>query len=353
MVQFLTAPSRRASVGVWRGMGPRHRGNARDATSSGRRHRVGPGVEKASLAPYNARMTRRADDPDDAGDEFAKLRRVIEILRGPNGCPWDREQTLADVARYLGEESAEVADAISESENTPSPSVRDELGDVLMNVLLAARIAEEKEAFSIDDICRSTREKLVRRHPHVFGDARADTPAEVLERWQAIKAEERRASGEAEAVRPRRLASVPRSLPPLARAYELTARAAKFGFDWPDATGPIEKVREELREVTELLVPIEDGEDGARLEAPAEASQQARLEEELGDLLFSTINLCRKLGVHPDAALRRTLKKFVRRFEIIEERIPDLDRAGLAAMDAIWNELRAREADPSRDARGS
>ncbi|MCZ6792838.1 MAG: nucleoside triphosphate pyrophosphohydrolase [Planctomycetota bacterium] len=267
-------------------------------------------------------------------DEFARLREIVEVLRGAQGCPWDREQTLRDICRYLLEESAELADAVSDARGEASPAACEELGDVLMNVLLACRIAEEDGAFDVDDVTRGIREKLIRRHPHVFGDVKLKDSKEVLAQWEKIKNAERSGGGDApdgDSFRSR-LAGIPRSLPPLARAYKLSARAARHGFDWPEASGALAKVQEELEEVRSLL------EGGA---APPTSEARFRLEGELGDLLFATVNVCRKLGVHPDDALRTTLKKFRERFETIERRLPNLEEASLEEMDEIWDEIRS------------
>ncbi|MEM7233319.1 MAG: nucleoside triphosphate pyrophosphohydrolase [Planctomycetota bacterium] len=276
-------------------------------------------------------------------DEIDELIRVVEVLRGPSGCPWDRKQTLQTVARYLLEESSEVADAIAESDGRPSDDVRDELGDVLMNVLLASRIAEEAGRFSIRDVARSIREKLIRRHPHVFGSTECSDADEVVVRWEEIKQQERDAKGESG---PRsRLAGIPRHLPPLARARKISSKAADVGFDWPEPSGSLAKVREELDEVAELLET-----EGTSSENGAPSGVNPNLEEELGDVLFATVNLCRKLGVHPDDALRRTMKKFVQRFEYVERKIPDLESASLDEMDRYWNEIRHGRADGDPEA---
>ena len=276
-------------------------------------------------------------------DELAKLRKIVATLRGPGGCPWDREQTLRDIGRYLLEESCEFADAAREADGQPSPQVCDELGDVLMNVLLASCIAEETDAFSLDDVARKVREKLVRRHPHVFGDKRLHDAEEVLKQWEEIKARERSAEqGTGKGTGDRgfrsRLAGIPRSLPPLARAFKLSSRAARHGFDWPDPAGSLAKVQEEVGEVRSLLEGADQMEKNGPPKAPRE---RARLAEELGDLLFATVSLCRKLGIHPDDALRSTLKKFSERFEYIERQLPNLEEANLQEMDRLWDEMRS------------
>ena len=268
-------------------------------------------------------------------EAFRRLEEIVEILRGPGGCPWDREQTLSDMSRYLLEEACEAVDAIHDSGGRPSPAVEEELGDVLLNVLLSARIAEEEGGFGIAHVADRIREKLVRRHPHVFGDAAGDKPAvrsssDVLTRWDAIKEGEKEAAG----ARPKsRLDGVPRSLPPLERGYELGRKAARAGFDWPSAEGALDKVEEEIGEVKAAMRSDEGKE---------------RIEEELGDLLFAVVNLCRKVEVRPSDALRGTLSRFCERFAAIEERFPEVEKATLDEMEAVWNEAkpRGRAANP-------
>src|SRR5688572_2999337 len=260
-------------------------------------------------------------------EAFRRLEEIVEILRGPGGCPWDREQTLADMSRYILEEACEAVDAIHVSGGRPSASVEEELGDLLLNVLLASRISEEEGSFGIAQVADRIREQLVRRHPHVFGDAGGEKPdvrgsAEVLTRWNAIKQGEKEAAGER---RKSRLDGVPRSLPPLERAHELGRKAARAGFDWPAAEGALDKVEEELGEVKAAMA----GHGG-----------KERIAEELGDLLFAVVNLCRKLEVRPSDALRGTLAKFCERFAAIEARIPEVEKATLEEMEAVWNEAK-------------
>ncbi len=265
--------------------------------------------------------------------EMRQLVEVVDRLRGPGGCPWDQQQTLADMARHMTEEVAEVADAVEEDGGTASPAVAEELGDVLMNVLLAARIGSETGGFDLGTVAAGIREKLVRRHPHVFGDTEVDSVDDVLTNWEAIKASEKTATPSG------RLSRVPRSLAPLARAHELSKAAARVGFDWPNAQGTLDKVREELEEVSSLI----DAESGSIPAGETSAAVTAELQSELGDLLFAVANLCRKLGVRPDDALRTTLKKFERRFRAIEERFPDPSRQTLDELEAVWEEAKLAE----------
>jgi len=274
-------------------------------------------------------------------DELRQLLEIVKTLRGPGGCPWDQQQTLSDIGRYLIEEASEVADAVTDADGEPADHVCEELGDLLMNIFLASCIAQEANAFSIGDVSRKIREKLVRRHPHVFGDAKVSGVGDVLDRWEKIKAEEKtrenlpaQAGGDGEPSRSR-LDDVPRSMPPLARAYKISSSAARCGFDWPDAHGSWDKLEEEVDEVRRLLVDA--GGDSRSQIAP---ETKASLVDELGDVLFAAVNLCRKLGFHPDEALRSTIKKFSERFQYMERRLPNLEEASLDEMDAIWNEMR-------------
>ena len=260
------------------------------------------------------------------------IERLIEImaaLRTPgSGCPWDLEQNFATIAPYTIEEAYEVADAI---ERDDMDDLKDELGDLLLQVVFHARMAEELGAFAFDDVADAISEKMIRRHPHVFGDIDADDAAAVKVNWETIKAEEkaeraarREAWGSADE-RTGFLDDVPRSLPALQRAFKLQKRAARVGFDWPDAAPVIGKIREEVDELAHEL---------------ASGSDQTRLADEIGDLLFAVANLARHLGIDPEAALSGTNGKFVRRFTEIERSLEtagkSLVEASLDEMEAIW-----------------
>jgi MazG family protein len=254
------------------------------------------------------------------------IERLLEImarLRDPaGGCPWDREQDFRSIAPHTLEEAYEVADAI---ERGDLEALRDELGDLLFQVAFHARMAEEQGAFGFDEVVGAICDKLVRRHPHVFGDAMVADAAEQTRAWERHKEAERRAKGGAQGA----LADVPLALPALARARKLGARAAQAGFDWPDAAGPRAKIDEELAE----LDRVTDGADPARREA------------ELGDLLFSVVNLARHLGVDPEAALRRASDRFGRRFEHLERALEARGRrpgeATAAELDRLWEAAKA------------
>lgn len=261
-------------------------------------------------------------------DPDAGLERILEImrrLRAPDGCPWDREQTYATIAPYTIEEACEVADAI---ERGSVADLREELGDLLLQVVYHARIAEEDGAFDFQGVVQAISDKMVRRHPHVFGweagGPKAD-PAEVD--WEALKADERAKKGE---VRDSVLDGVPSSLSGLTRAVALTKRAAKVGFDWTDPQDVLAKVHEES---AELVAEI--------------GESQERTEEEYGDLMFVMANLARHLKVDPEKAMRRANEKFSRRFRAIEAALKAEGRspmdATLAEMDALWDQAKARE----------
>jgi MazG family protein len=265
-------------------------------------------------------------------DALKKLSEVIDRLRGPQGCPWDRAQKLQDMTRYLLSETCEVLDAIEDSAGKPSPETCEELGDVLMIVFLCARIAEDEGSFGLADVASGIAEKLVRRHPHVFGDRTVRDVGEVITKWDEIKAEEKKDRPVKAEGNPSRMDRVPRNLPPLERSYEVARLAADVGFDWPNARGALEKVVEETKEVEALLA------------GTGSAPGDPILEAELGDLLFAVSNLCRKLGVHPEKALKNTLAKFCRRFRFVEGRFPDLEKATLEDMEAAWQDAKVSEA---------
>jgi MazG family protein len=257
-----------------------------------------------------------------AGRKFQRLLRIMARLRAPDGCPWDRRQDFDTLKPYLLEETYEALDAVDRRD---WPALAEELGDLLLEIAFLAQIAAEQNLFSIEDALEAINRKLVRRHPHVFGDAQARTPEDVKQRWQEIKAEERSRSG-----RPREglLESVPRSLPALVEAAQISARAAAAGFDWENADQVLAKLEEELSELA-----------AARRDASHD-----RLEDEIGDLLFTLVNLARFLEVDPEQALRRTNAKFRRRFAFIEQRLRQSGRSpaqtSLEEMEALWQQAK-------------
>jgi nucleoside triphosphate diphosphatase len=252
----------------------------------------------------------------------AELRRLLDImaaLRDPaTGCPWDKEQSFATIAPYTIEEAYEVADAVARRDLAGLP---DELGDLLFQVVYHARMAEETGLFGFAEVARSIADKMVRRHPHVFGDAAARPPGAQAGAWEAQKTAERAARAETGT-----LAGVPAALPALTRALKLTARAARVGFDWPDAEAVLDKLDEEVAELRAEL-PAAD--------APANPE---RLADEMGDMLFVLANLARKLKLDPETCLRQANEKFARRFGAVEQR---LALAGRAPADATLEEMEA------------
>jgi len=252
-----------------------------------------------------------------------RLLAIMARLRDPErGCPWDREQNFAKIAPYTIEEAYEVADAIERGDMT---ALKDELGDLLFQVVFHARMAEEDGLFAFDDVAEAIGDKMERRHPHVFGDAEIASIAAQNEAWEAHKAAEREAKGEAASV----VDGVAIALPALLRAAKISRRAARIGFDWPDAASVIDKIEEELDE-------IEDAID--------DSASPAALEEEIGDLLFAAANLARKLDIEPETALRRATAKFERRFRRVETLAAE--RAvgrNLDALEALWQEIKAQE----------
>lgn len=274
-----------------------------------------------------------ADPAAVLGASFPRLVEVMARLLAPDGCPWDREQTLDTLRPFLVEETYEVLDAL---ERGDVAGHKEELGDLLMQVVFHAALRQAEQAFTVDDVVTSIVDKLVRRHPHVFGPpgaSDAKTSGEVLTQWEQIKAAEKAAAkaptaGDGPV---RTLAGVPRGLPALARAQKLGSKAGRVGFDWGGWQGSLAKVREEVTEVEEL----------------ARAGQVATpsTHHEIGDLLFAVVNLARKLEVDAEAALTDASTRFARRFEFIEDRLRERGRApaesNLDEMDALWNDAKA------------
>jgi MazG family protein len=260
------------------------------------------------------------------------MNRLLEImarLRGPDGCPWDREQTLATLREYLLEESHEVLEALSEDDRD---ALCEELGDLLFQIVFQSRIAEELGWFDFAGVAEGIAAKLVRRHPHVFGSARLASSQEVIRQWEELKTEEREREGQES-----RLAGTPRSLPALRRALRISEKAARSGFDWPDIGGVLEKVREELSEWEE---------------AAGHGDRRGR-ERELGDLLFTLVNAARKMEIDPEAALQATSDRFSRRFHHMEETArrggESLERMTPARWEELWEEAKRRESGAQRN----
>lgn len=252
---------------------------------------------------------------------FPKLREIIGILRGPNGCPWDKEQTHESLKKYLIEETYEVIEAIDSGD---IDHLIEELGDVLLQVMLHAQIGEDEGYFAIEDVIEVLSRKMIRRHPHVFGDKKAEDSKEVLQNWQEIKKQEK---GEIESSL---LDGISKSIPNLLRAYEIQKKAAKVGFDWQEITPALEKVKEELEEF----------ENEINQESFVEAKK------EFGDILFAFVNVARFLGIHPEEALFETNQKFIRRFQFIEEKVKksgkSMEEHSLEELDQFWDEAKLK-----------
>ncbi len=254
------------------------------------------------------------------GEQFERLVALMARLRAPDGCPWDREQTFDTIKPFLLEEAYEVLESIDQRD---WPALADELGDLMLQAVFFAQMASEEGRFTISDSLEAICSKLVRRHPHVFADGDARTPAEVKQHWDRIKAGEK-----AERKTESMLDTIPRAVPALVEAQRISERVAAAGFDWENSAQVVEKLHEELAEL-----------EGAQIEADA-----AKLEDEIGDLLFTLVNLARFAKVDPEQALRRTNAKFRKRFGYVEQRLAALGsspaQAGLERMEALWQEAK-------------
>jgi MazG family protein len=257
----------------------------------------------------------------DLSDPLRRLREIVSRLRGPGGCPWDREQTHESLRTHLIEEAYEVVESIERGDHT---HLREELGDLLLQIFLHSEIAAETGRFTVDDVARGISEKLVRRHPHVFGDVELATSDAVLKQWDQIKREEKGGSGSV-------LEDISHALPSLMFAEKAQKRVARVGFDWNDLAGVIEKLDEELREI----------------KAVAASGEKPRLECEIGDLIFSAVNLARKAGLDAELVLRKATKRFIDRFQQLEkiaaERGQNLADLNQEQMDVIWEEVKKGE----------
>ena len=295
------------------------------------------------------------------GELFERVVSIMARLRGPGGCPWDREQTFDSIKPYTLEEAYEVLETI---DNRDWDELRGELGDLLLQVLFYSQMAQEKSRFSIDDVLERLSTKLVNRHPHVFGDVTAETSADVVRNWEALKAEEKKKrlaagggksaqTGNAESV----LAGVSSAMPALLESHKLSSRAAHVGFDWPDIGGLFDKLEEET---IELKVEL------AKLPASAEASSKGvagsgkpripeelrhRLEDEVGDLFFVLVNIARYLSLDPESALKKTNRKFKRRFQWMEQQLRASGRtpsqATMDELEALWQNAKQYEQEPA------
>jgi MazG family protein len=294
------------------------------------------------------------------GERFERAVAIMERLRAPGGCPWDREQTFDSIKPYTLEETYEVLEAIDNRDWDELPG---ELGDLLLQVLFYSEMGKEQGTFSIDDVLDRLSRKLVDRHPHVFGDAKADTSADVKRNWEALKVEERKkrepasAEGKSEASPMSILAGISSSMPALLEAHKLSSRAAQVGFDWPDIEGLFAKLGEETAELRQHLRefpapgprPEGRGVAGSGRQSIPEDLRE-RLEGEVGDLFFVLVNIARYLALDPESALRKTNRKFRRRFQWMEQRLHESgnapDRASREDLESLWQQAKQTEKQP-------
>ncbi len=270
------------------------------------------------------------------GNLFESFVKIVKKLR--NKCPWDREQTFDSLKPYLVEEVYEALQAIDDKDFA---KLSEELGDMLLHVVMLANMAEEKKRFSIKDVIKTIEEKMIRRHPHVFGDIRAKNADEVLMRWERIKQKEAK---EKAAKHKGIFESIPRTLPALYRAQKVQKRAARFGFDWDKVAGAWEKVYEELEEVHDLLsLKVKTSLDSARDKKKLKPKLKTKkIKEEIGDLLFAIVNVARKLEIDAEDAMQQASSKFTRRFSKIEKKLHN-KKMTLKQMDDLWNKVKASE----------
>ncbi|MFN3395826.1 MAG: nucleoside triphosphate pyrophosphohydrolase [Thermodesulfovibrionales bacterium] len=250
--------------------------------------------------------------------DFERLVEIMASLRGEKGCPWDKEQTRESLKPFLVEETYEVLEAIDEKD---PEKMKEELGDLLFQIIFHSRIAEEKGEFDIHDVVRKISDKMIARHPHVFGEERFETSEEVLRQWEERKKEEGK-------IRESILEGIPKELPSLLRAHRIQARAARVGFDWERVEDVLKKLDEEIKEFKEAL----------------DKQDQAAIEDELGDIFFVLVNISRFVGVNPEDALRKTISKFISRFRYIEMKAAESERSlsdmTLQEMDNLWEEAK-------------
>jgi MazG family protein len=293
------------------------------------------------------------------GERFERAVSIMARLRGPSGCPWDREQSFDSIKPYTLEETYEVLEAI---DNRDWEELTGELGDLLLQVLFYAQMAKEQGTFSIDEVLDRLSGKLVDRHPHVFGDVKAETSSDVKRNWEVLKAEEKRKRLEAGGSKTKKEAGPPESLlagvsaaiPALLEAHKLSSRAAHVGFDWPNVEGLFDKLHEETEELQEQLKefpepgPQPHGRGVAGSGWPSVPEKlRARLEDEVGDLLFVLVNIARYLSLDPESALKKTNRKFKRRFQWMEEQLRASGRAphqaSMEELESLWQQAKQQE----------
>ena len=271
-----------------------------------------------------------------AAASLAESIAIMARLRGPGGCPWDREQTFDSIKRHTLEETYEVFDAI---ERRAWPDLKDELGDLLLQILFYAQMASEAGYFTLQDVASNLNAKLIRRHPHIFAGAEVADSDAVLRNWEQIKQSEKRASTSPQSSSPQTsmLDDIPRSMPAVLEASKLGSRAAKVGFDWPNADGLFDKLQEEIGELKAELTPS------------SESQSQTAIEAEFGDILFTAVNLARHLKVDPESALRATNAKFRSRFAAMESAVGGTDALAASTpsqLDLLWNQAKNAASEP-------
>jgi len=285
----------------------------------------------------------------ETGSKFERAKSIMARLRAPGGCPWDREQTFDTIKRYTLEETYEVLEAI---DNRDWKELTSELGDLLLQVLFYAEMAEEQGSFTIDDVLDALSNKLIHRHPHVFGDTKADDAVQVLKNWEALKAEEKRKSLQTNGAPAQTgpallLDGVSSKMPALQEAHKISSKAAQVGFDWPEIQGLFEKLTEETRELQEHLDGLPATGSGSSPKQAIPAELQEYIEAEVGDLFFVLVNIARYLSVDPESALRKTNRKFRRRFGWMEEQLREqgrtLEQTTLEEMEALWQQAKTLE----------
>jgi MazG family protein len=267
------------------------------------------------------------------GESFTRLVEIISTLRAPGGCPWDREQTHESLKPMMLEEAYEVVEAIDEGDDD---ELKGELGDLLLQVVFHSQIAAEENRFDVDDVVDRVTSKMISRHPHVFGEEKAETSTEVLRNWEAIKEAELAAKGQGDEQRSM-LDSVSTKLPAVMEAFQMTTKVARVDFDWPDVASVLEKLDEEVHELKEAIA--------------SERADHQEIAGEVGDLLFVAVNVARLLGIDPESALKSSNRKFRRRFRYIEDRLREQGRkpadSNHIEMDALWDEAKQKEKDRS------
>ena len=270
--------------------------------------------------------------PKKAGDSFAELVELISRLRAPGGCPWDREQTHESLKPMLLEEAYEVIEAIDDGNDEEFTG---ELGDLLLQVVFHSQIAAEQKRFSVADVIDRVSSKMVRRHPHVFGEDKAESSTEVLRNWEAIKAAELAAKGKGAETDGSMLESVSTKLPAVMEAFQMTTKVSRVDFDWPDVASVLEKLDEEVEELKQAVA--------------SEIPNPREIADEVGDLLFVAVNVARLLGIDPESALKSSNRKFRRRFRYIEDRLREQGRkpadSDHVEMDALWDEAKQKESE--------